>query len=220
MSDDPWEDDSPAEQDADASDEPDDPFEVIDEPETGNPFDRIDADDRDADPFERIDDGEPDQESDGEPFTAVGEDTAPGEETSPAEADAERGSAGEPSSAEGDADPFAGLGRDERTGDPFDGLSGERVDAGEAGQPDSDMWEDLSRSDVEPETETHGQRRFAEVSKHTYCERCEYFSEPPEIACSHEGTDIIEFTDFETVRVADCPIVAEREELADIERER
>ncbi|WP_210408934.1 hypothetical protein [Halorhabdus rudnickae] len=201
-----------------------DPFEVIKEPETGDPFDRIDVEDRDADPFERLDDhgtspeADADMDADAEHFDASGADTEPGAESDPAAMPGETATQGTPPGDEDD--PFSNLGRDERTGDPFDGLAGERVDGEDATRPDAELWEDLSRSEVEPETERHGQRRFAEVSKHTYCERCEYFSDPPEIACAHEGTDIIEFVDFETVRVADCPVVAEREQLADMDRER
>ena len=54
---------------------------------------------------------------------------------------------------------------------------------------------------------------IAEVSKHAYCETCEHFSRAPEIHCMHEGTEILDFTDMGSVRVANCPIVAEREGL-------
>ncbi|WP_136688550.1 hypothetical protein [Halorhabdus amylolytica] len=200
-------------------------FEVIEEPETGDPFDGIDVEDRDADPFERLGDRDTPPEADPsdtspEPFEAGGSDAEPGPESSPEKGESETGIQGTPTVDDPADDPFSEMGRNERAGDPFEGLTGGSVRDGEAARPDSDLWEELSRSEVEPETERHGQRRFAEVSKHTYCERCEHFSEPPEIACAHEGTDIIEFVDFETVRVADCPIVAEREQLADMDRER
>lgn len=48
------------------------------------------------------------------------------------------------------------------------------------------------------------------VSKRWFCEQCEYFSNPPEVRCSHEGTTILEFVGTEEVRVRNCPIVAER----------
>jgi len=51
------------------------------------------------------------------------------------------------------------------------------------------------------------------VSKHGYCEGCEHFSAPPDVACGHEGTDILEFVDLDSVRVSDCPVVDERREL-------
>ena len=54
-----------------------------------------------------------------------------------------------------------------------------------------------------------------EVSKHAYCENCRFLSEAPEIHCTHEGTEIVEFIDMETVRLSNCPIVAERGGLDD-----
>jgi uncharacterized OB-fold protein len=55
-----------------------------------------------------------------------------------------------------------------------------------------------------------------EVSKHSYCERCEHFSTPPGVTCTNEGTEILEFMDMETVRVINCPIVEERRALEDV----
>lgn len=219
--------DSWADEPTDTFDEDDEsPFEVIDEPETGDPFDRIDVEQRENDPFEQLSDRDASLEANAErdvepePFGASGSGTEPGAASNLGDEPGEAASPGTPTLADSEDDPFSGFGRDERAGDPFEELTGESVGSEDSARPDSDLWEELSRSEVEPETETHGQRRFAEVSKHTYCERCEHFSEPPEIACAHEGTDIIEFVDFETVRVADCPIVAEREQLADMDRER
>jgi len=103
-----------------------------------------------------------------------------------------------------EGDPF------ETVGDAFTEMDVEGVDADE-------VWEDLSAPERrESVTEQQG-RTYAEVSKHSYCEQCEYFSEPPEIDCSHEGTEIVEFLDMETVRVVDCPVVAERKDLQDEE---
>lgn len=51
------------------------------------------------------------------------------------------------------------------------------------------------------------------VAKRWYCERCEHFSEPPEVYCMHEGTTILEFVGTEDVRVRNCPVVAERKAL-------
>jgi rubredoxin len=182
-----------------------DPFEEIDasEREPGL-FESFDADERGTDPFEEIDDewGAPGSEPD--ELAEPANDIASGPTVDPEESERD------------DADPFDGVGPGGREGDPFDRLDRDRNADGKADQSDEEIWESLSRSEAEPETERRGQRRFAEVSKHSYCESCEYFSEPPEIECGHEGTDIVEFLDSETVRVADCPIVTEREELAEI----
>jgi uncharacterized OB-fold protein len=78
-----------------------------------------------------------------------------------------------------------------------------------------EVWENLSEAEQRgsvSETEDHV---YAEVSKHSFCEHCEHFSAPPDVACSHDGTEILEFVDMETVRLLDCPVVAERRELED-----
>lgn len=48
------------------------------------------------------------------------------------------------------------------------------------------------------------------VSKQRFCEGCEYFSPPPNVACTNPGTEIVELVDNEHYRVSDCPVVAER----------
>jgi len=138
-----------------------------------------------------------------------------------------------PSSEERDHDATGGT-------DSGSGASGVRSDAG---IPSGDSFEDVDRGgqnpfesgtsafeevdveDVDPddiwnslvgggESEgTGGGPEEVDVSKHAYCEGCEHFSPPPQIHCTHEGTEILEFVDVETVRVTNCPIVAERREL-------
>jgi len=103
------------------------------------------------------------------------------------------------------ADPFEALDPVAATaeGDPFEaGLFEERavVDS----EPGA-VWEVLERGG-----DTAGAGTRAQVSKHSYCEQCEFFSEPPAVECHHEGTEIVEFPDVETVCVVDCPVVAER----------
>ncbi|CAI50559.1 uncharacterized protein NP_4936A [Natronomonas pharaonis DSM 2160] len=49
------------------------------------------------------------------------------------------------------------------------------------------------------------------VQKDKYCQRCEYFAAPPELACEHPGTEIAAVLDSKQFRVVDCPIVARRE---------
>lgn len=51
------------------------------------------------------------------------------------------------------------------------------------------------------------------VPKRRYCEGCQYFSDPPETACEHPGTDILELVDTDHFLVADCPVVEWRREL-------
>lgn len=51
------------------------------------------------------------------------------------------------------------------------------------------------------------------VPKRRYCEGCQYFTEPPETACEHPGTDILELVDTDHFLVADCPVVEWRRDL-------
>ncbi|WP_238398208.1 hypothetical protein [Halorussus salinus] len=46
----------------------------------------------------------------------------------------------------------------------------------------------------------------------TTCHGCPHFGEPPELACTHEGTDILAMVDSDHFRVADCPMVVDGEE--------
>jgi hypothetical protein len=45
------------------------------------------------------------------------------------------------------------------------------------------------------------------IPKADYCQQCEYFTDPPDVACEHEGTDIVSVEDFEHFRVRGCPVV-------------
>ena len=94
------------------------------------------------------------------------------------------------------------------------------------GSVDADaVWEELSRDDVEPTAEPafepaesgldSGDRDVRVIDKRSFCQGCRYFSEPPTVACSHEGTTILELVDIGHFRVADCPMVAEAEQLTD-----
>lgn len=49
------------------------------------------------------------------------------------------------------------------------------------------------------------------VPKTRYCHRCKYFSAPPEVACTHPGTDIVEVVDLDRFRVRSCPVVERRQ---------
>ena len=79
------------------------------------------------------------------------------------------------------------------------------------------IWERVESGgvDVDPD-EVTGDERV--VEKASYCQQCEYFSEPPEVACGHEGTAILELVDTDRFRVRGCPKVAEDEQLDDLER--
>jgi len=192
--------------------------------------DEDDQPDADRDPFEELGPGIDERE--GDPFESLAEtptETAEsGDDPSVAsESDDEPTIASKSDDLRLDDHPFSDSdegARKRRVGpeedDPFAGMdvvpSEDPFESGDwaTGGGDDSVWEDLSEP-VEPETATteEGGRRLSEVNKHSFCEQCEYFSGPPEIACGHEGTEILEFLDMETVRIADCPIVEERERL-------
>jgi len=95
---------------------------------------------------------------------------------------------------------------DERLEDLFDRESVPRVD------PDR-LWDE-----IEGETETspisdHGDPVSRTISKRQYCHQCEHFSKPPEVACTNEGTDILEAPSMDEFRVVNCPVVLEEEAL-------
>lgn len=110
-------------------------------------------------------------------------------------------------------DPEPGPDEKPSEDDPFSTASPdfEEVDLGSADE--DDIWEALSAARAAGSVADVREHTYAEVSKHTYCERCEHFTGPPETSCTHEGTRIVEFVDMETVRVLDCPVVAERRRL-------
>ncbi len=115
----------------------------------------------------------------------------------------------------GDRGIGAATGQGEREGDPFESAQSafEEMDVGDL-DPDQ-VWEELSDAEARGSVAEARERTYAEVSKHSFCEGCKWFSEPPDVSCGHEGTEILEFVDLETVRVVDCPVVEERRELQD-----
>lgn len=80
-------------------------------------------------------------------------------------------------------------------GDPFEEIEVPTVD------PEA-VW-DAIESDADA---TDGAVADRVVSKSSYCQRCPHFADPPEMACTHEGTAIVELVDSEHVRVRNCPM--------------
>lgn len=82
------------------------------------------------------------------------------------------------------------------------------------GLEEESVWSSIEGDDTSEfgaigEVVEAGERTYV-VSKRNFCERCHYFSEPPDAHCTHEGTEIREFVDMNHVRLYDCPIVEER----------
>ncbi|OAQ52563.1 hypothetical protein HTG_13140 [Natrinema mahii] len=68
------------------------------------------------------------------------------------------------------------------------------------------LWERLEGDDLPAPTEA-ADSEVREVDKRAYCQGCEYLTEPPDVACTHEDAEILAVPTIETVRVADCPFV-------------
>lgn len=131
------------------------------------------------------------------------------------------------------------------TGDPFDDLGfpdadrgGSSDDAAAAledafermdvdGPAEEDVWESLD-ADVDAAagfgaaaglgetTSVPGQGDTEHVvSKRTYCQQCPHFTSPPEVACTHEGTTIVEAVGFDEFRVRNCPMISEEDPTFD-----
>lgn len=49
------------------------------------------------------------------------------------------------------------------------------------------------------------------VPKAEFCQQCPYLADPPELACEHEDTEIVEVVDSDRFRVRECPMVGENE---------
>ncbi|WP_434521543.1 hypothetical protein [Halorubrum sp. AS12] len=202
----------------DGDDVPDDPFdeEVFGEESSDDadgPFAEPDADDAGA-----VDD----------PFAALGDGVDGGDEGG-TDAAADASSHADPEPAAPADDPFAEIDADADDAtadeDPF-----ESMEVGDVGE--EDVWAALdeessvgadatdldagSGSRVDPGDATGfggpgagagagGDERV--VDKRSYCQQCPHFSAPPETACTHEGTDIVESVDFSRFRVRNCPMV-------------
>ncbi len=202
----------------------DDPFEELDEAvgdRDGDPFESLDSDDGAGDDAQTAEEESTNQDPfvpEHEPSPGTpGASDAGGDPTSPTEASADATEmeidVGPRDDSEPEDDAFSDVGN--REGDPFDSFEDtfEEMDVDKL-DPDT-IWQDLASAESRGSVGSARQRTYAEVSKHSYCEQCEHFSPPPNVSCGHEGTDIVEFLDMETVRVVDCPIVTEREELED-----
>lgn len=111
-------------------------------------------------------------------------------------------------------------------GDTEEGLGEafERMDVG--GVADEDVWESIDEDATdepfdpgaaEPWDTGSGETEHV-VDKRTYCQQCPHFSAPPEVACTHEGTTIVEMVGFDEFRVRNCPMVSEDDPTFDADR--
>ncbi|MFB6224284.1 MAG: hypothetical protein ABEH86_11505 [Haloarcula sp.] len=220
------------------SDDETDPFEELDavDDREGDPFERLaeetGANDRPADDTSDSDMQSSDVSAAPEQSGTPSESRNPRDDDWPGIGNEEVASAASGESDQGKSDPSDDIlsaidteefrseqstdpdgplsGMDDRGEDPFGSGESvfERVDVDhvDADQVWAELAEDATASDTE-------ESRYTDVSKHRYCEQCEFFSEPPNAHCTNDGTEIREFIDMETVRLLNCPVVAEQHEI-------
>ncbi|EFW93432.1 hypothetical protein ZOD2009_06192 [Haladaptatus paucihalophilus DX253] len=87
------------------------------------------------------------------------------------------------------------------------------------GDIDTDeLWADLLREDSgelvvsAPREAGRDDRDVRTIPKAT-CHGCPHVGDPPSLHCTHEGTDILSMPDTDHFRVADCPMVADEDNL-------
>lgn len=190
----------------------DDPFESMEQRE-GDPFESLDGPDENAEGTDTEDSSTASEDPPDESGPAFEEEFI---ESDTVSVDSGAGDADEESfdtdpfgEMEGsDEDPFSGMGGGD--GDPFGGADSafEAVDIDAL--DDEELWEAIDSDDT---TATVEETRYSEVSKHRFCEQCEFFAEPPASRCTHEEANILEYLDMEHVRVVNCPIVAEQRRI-------
>lgn len=178
-------------------------------------------------------------EVDGQPDEDVSHSTGDGAETGPDEgaevADAEdgterigpKGEAGRPTDGESveegtDEVPLGAVA--DRLGDrglsADDDLFGAAFEDVEADGIDGEaLWADLQTELPSGLTEPESaEGDVFEVPQREYCGRCQFFSAPPDVACTYEGSEILAVVDTEHFRVEGCPIVLGEETLGDASR--
>ncbi|MFB6101982.1 MAG: hypothetical protein ABEJ73_05400 [Haloplanus sp.] len=104
-----------------------------------------------------------------------------------------------------------------------DGDLFEPVDVAEV--DDEAVWESFVEGETGPEDRVGvgaDVRETAEPAEHVvpkaeFCQRCPHFADPPETACTHPGTTIVEVVDVDHFRVRDCPIVDEERGAASVD---
>ncbi|MFB6148548.1 MAG: hypothetical protein ABEJ48_02685 [Halobacteriales archaeon] len=97
---------------------------------------------------------------------------------------------------------------DEEVWDSFEEREVEEID---------DLWDRIENDDDETTDPSTDEDRIEEVPKADYCAGCPHLSDPTEMECTHEGTEILQLVDVETVRVRNCPVVEQRETITELE---
>ncbi|MFC6717778.1 hypothetical protein ACFQGT_09070 [Natrialbaceae archaeon GCM10025810] len=75
------------------------------------------------------------------------------------------------------------------------------------------LWERVEGERDPAPVDSETEREVREIEKASYCHRCEHFARPPEVACTYDGSEILEMASLDTFRVINCPVVLEDERL-------
>lgn len=102
---------------------------------------------------------------------------------------------------------------EERRGQSADRPDDELFSEESVPEIDADVVWDRLEDDDPPELPDQAERDVRVVEKRSYCEQCPFFSEPPEVSCAHDGTEILDLVDMDHFRVVNCPKVREDERL-------
>lgn len=193
------------------------------EQEADEPTETPEADEPDEEPDAEESNEEPDaEEPNEEPDDAISEaERAPLSDLR-ARVEAEEGQFGADVDVESEA-PLSDLAREtQATREEEDSGLFDEVDVGdidaeaiwdavvEEGEPPEELLGDAT--EAEPVTEPSASVDEHVINKREYCQRCEYFSEPPAVSCENDGTEILEMPDNDSFRVRDCPKVKESDE--------
>jgi hypothetical protein len=104
---------------------------------------------------------------------------------------------------------------DKRRGDEPDAEFDDLFEDTGGASVDSDaLWEQVGAEGTLDDGDGEAERRV--VEKRTYCQSCKYFSEPPDVACTHRDTEILEVVDADRFEVFNCPVVRENDELENL----
>ncbi|GAA0673541.1 hypothetical protein ACFQDG_06425 [Natronoarchaeum mannanilyticum] len=163
-----------------------------------------------------------------EGYSSIPDSTSARQDADPPSLDADRDSPAIDSDADRDPSALPGdTGREGPLGDLAAEVDRRRDEADDAELDDAFTSQDIADLDVDAvweQVESGGGADAEEpveteervVSKASFCQQCEFFSEPPAVGCGHEGTEILELVDTDHFRVRDCPKVAEEERLGDL----
>lgn len=81
------------------------------------------------------------------------------------------------------------------------------------------VWEDLLAGQADEAgmlafgEKVEGETADVRIIPDRICHNCEYFADPPDLHCNHDGTEIRRLVDMEHYEVVDCPVVKHRSDL-------